>query len=89
MRGGANEFGTEVRIHQKVVFILIVDADEVKRIFARLGNEVVGLARVEHAGYALDRDLEPGGWRELEFEALNVVTAPKTHPRVKVSVPIG
>jgi len=38
---------------------------QVKRMFAAIGNKVVGLHREQIGDIALDKQLEPGQWREL------------------------
>ena len=40
---------------------------EVKRIFAALGSEVVGLARVAFGPFELPRDLAPGAWVAVDL----------------------
>jgi 16S rRNA pseudouridine516 synthase len=42
---------------------------EVKRIFAALGSEVVGLCRVAHAGFRLPLDLAPGHAMRVDLDA--------------------
>jgi 16S rRNA pseudouridine516 synthase len=42
---------------------------EVRRIFAALGSEVVGLARVAFGPFALPADLAPGAWRAIDLPA--------------------
>ncbi len=42
---------------------------EVRRIFAALGSEVVGLTRVSFGPFALPRDLAPGSWLAIDLPA--------------------
>ena len=45
---------------------------QVRRMFATAGNHVVGLKRVAIGGLKLDPELEPGQWRQLEPEELQL-----------------
>jgi 16S rRNA pseudouridine516 synthase len=53
---------------------------EVKRIFAHLGSEVVGLCRVAHAGLRLPEDLEPGAASIVNLDDGHGEESGGTHP---------
>ena len=44
---------------------------QVKRMFGAVGHPVVKLERLMVAGIDLDKNLEPGEWRELTEEEVN------------------
>ena len=50
---------------------------QVKRMFAAMGNRVIGLHRERIGEIVLDRNMEPGEYRPLTEEEINSVHTPR------------
>lgn len=66
----------EDRDGQEILHLILHEGrfHQVKRMLTAIGNEVVFLKRIRMGGLYLDKDLEPGDYRELTKEELELLS---------------